>query len=130
MDTAGTFSANAINCGYGNKCSPTYPVRGICPEGWHLPSYGEWRNLYSTMGQSRYSMQAKGFDQWPDATDAYGFSALPSNGNSYSATFWSATDDVGIGAWCWHIHLNGAGLSGYDGAGHKTNMHSIRCLQD
>ncbi len=135
MDSAGIFTTNGKNCGYGKKCTPTNPVRGICPEGWHLPTDAEWTELYSTMGgsyktKSHYSMQAKGFSQWPNATDAYGFSAFPSSGYKDAAVFWSATDDVGIGAWCWNLHLNGAGLSGYDGVGNKRNMHSIRCLKD
>jgi hypothetical protein len=42
MDSAGVFSGSALGCGYENECSVTYPVRGICPEGWHLPSKEEW----------------------------------------------------------------------------------------
>ena len=37
MDSAGFFSTNGLGCGNGLTCSPEYPVRGICPEGWHLP---------------------------------------------------------------------------------------------
>ena len=32
-------------CGYGSACSPTLPVQGICPLGWHLPSDAEWESL-------------------------------------------------------------------------------------
>ena len=31
-------------CGYGSKCSPTQPVQGICPKGWHLPIKKTGRN--------------------------------------------------------------------------------------
>ena len=38
---------NKIACGYGaQKCGfPKTPVKGICPDGWHLPSYDEARLL-------------------------------------------------------------------------------------
>ncbi|HOJ03412.1 MAG TPA: FISUMP domain-containing protein [Bacteroidota bacterium] len=29
---------------------PTLPVRGICPEGWHIPSNAEWNSLLSYLG--------------------------------------------------------------------------------
>ena len=38
MDSAGVYSTNGKGCGLESDCTPTYPVRGICPEGWHLPS--------------------------------------------------------------------------------------------
>ena len=44
MDSVGTWSTNGKGCGYNKTCSPTYPVRGICPEGWHLPTE-EWQCL-------------------------------------------------------------------------------------
>ncbi|ACX76058.1 conserved domain protein [Fibrobacter succinogenes subsp. succinogenes S85] len=36
MDSAGTWSMNGKGCGYNKTCSPTYPVRGVCPQGWRL----------------------------------------------------------------------------------------------
>jgi uncharacterized protein (TIGR02145 family) len=45
MDSAAVFSENGKGCGYEVDCSPTMPVRGICPEGWHLPNGHEWRDL-------------------------------------------------------------------------------------
>ncbi len=42
MDSAAVFGDGGKGCGYGVKCTPTYPVRGACPEGWHLPSNAEW----------------------------------------------------------------------------------------
>ena len=45
MDSAGTWSSNGKGCGYGKTCSPTYPVRGICPKGWHVPTKTDITNL-------------------------------------------------------------------------------------
>ena len=41
-DRAAVFSTNGEGCGHEHECSPTYPVQGICPEGWHLPTRDEW----------------------------------------------------------------------------------------
>lgn len=136
MDSAGTFSTNGKNCGYSSYCSPTYPVRGICPEGWHLPTVAEWHTLDSTMGSSPYAMMAVGYAEWPDATDAYGFSALPagySEANNYYmfgvvASFWSDTDAGASDRYAYYKSLNRSGSSIY--SFFKYYGRSVRCLQD
>lgn len=45
MDSVGEWSSSGKECGYTSACSPTYPVRGICPKGWHLPDSTEWNTL-------------------------------------------------------------------------------------
>ena len=77
IDSAGIFSENAKECGYDVECRPDYPVRGICPEGWHLPDSTEWSALYNVIGDNASAWQAKGYPEWPNATDEYGFSAIP-----------------------------------------------------
>ena len=135
MDSAGTFSSNGKGCGCGKKCSPTYPVRGICPEGWHLPTRSEWYTLYSAMRTSPYAMQAIGYDEWPKATDAYGFSALPVDfdyyGNNCSyvgvdAVFWSATENINDNV---DLLLLTADAVHFD-YNYKFDTFSVRCLQD
>lgn len=137
MDSAAVFSDNAKGCGYDVECTIKTPARGICPEGWHIPTGDEWRALYSVMGESPYAMQAKGFDGWPDATDAYGFSALPAGGYMRSAfydvggyaRFWGATEFTeydNFTADYWYLRADGAtcGLAGEDFA------LSVRCIKD
>lgn len=89
MDSVGTWSANGMGCGYGTKCSPTYPVRGVCPEGWHLPDTTEWKTLFTAVSvqvsfQSTSSKVLRSTSGWKDhlgengnGTDVYAFSALP-----------------------------------------------------
>ena len=38
MDSAGVFSKDGFGCGNKTACYPYKRVRGICPEGWHLPN--------------------------------------------------------------------------------------------
>lgn len=95
MDSAGLFSTNGIGCGHKNACTPKYPVQGVCPEGWHVPSSEEftvllkavggvqnkekdWQwdkaglNLKSTSGWENHTLLQSG-----NGTDSFGFSALP-----------------------------------------------------
>ena len=128
--------AAAMDYGYGNNNTPTYPVRGICPAGWHLPDSSEWNALYSAMGSDRFAMQAKGFANWPDATDAYGFSALPAGCYFEDrdckllgkvALFWSATESE-YNADNWRLNASEASRDKY--GADKRHGYSVRCVQD
>lgn len=137
MDSAAVFSDNAKGCGYDVECTIKTPARGICPEGWHIPDSTEWRTLYSVMGKSSNAMQAKGFDNWPDATDAYGFTALPAGGYMRSAfydvggyaRFWSAAEFTMYDSHTadyWYLNAIGATLSFAD----ENFALSVRCIKD
>ena len=57
MDSAALFSEDGKDCGYGVRCDYPEPdtanffwywvVRGVCPEGWHLPNDDEWSDFVS-----------------------------------------------------------------------------------
>ena len=101
MDMAGIWSDNGKGCG--RECTPTYPVRGICPEGWHLPEYLEWHTLFDAVGgvvvAETKLKSTSGWDGESNGTDVYGFSAMPvgycSLGHCYRlgeiAWFWSSS---------------------------------------
>lgn len=151
MDSAGVYSSNGIGCGIGKKCSPTYPVRGICPEGWHLPDVDEWLVLERTIGRSSSAMQAKGYEEWNNATDFYGFSALPvgfyvydvDNGGVFGnyqfdgeAFFWNSYDGSG-GGFPYYFYLSPFGtkytsdiLQRFPQYEYKDFSFSVRCVKD
>ena len=140
MDSVGEWSANGKGCGTDKTCSPTYPVRGICPEGWHLPTKAEWNALFAAVGdESTAGKVLKSQTGWysnGNGTDAFGFSALPAGWEddgdfSYDgnyAVFWSSTEDDSYGAY--YVAL----LYGYDIAylddGYKYYGFSVRYLKD
>jgi uncharacterized protein (TIGR02145 family) len=134
--TYGTYANPACDtCGlYYTRAAA---MRGICPEGWHIPTSAEWSTLYSAMVKSPFAMQAKGYDKWPKASNSSGFSALPAGSyedrdNNFhyvgtNAFFWSAPEVNSSLAYYWVLSEGGAGLSygSYDGDG-----YAVRCLQD
>ena len=144
MDSVGTWSTNSKGCGYyGTTCSPTYPVRGICPEGWHLPTKAEFETLFTAVGgQSTAGKMLKSTSGWNgsgNGTDAYAFSALPSglryyNGDwdfddeGYTADFWSSTELNSVDAY--GMYLSYTGDSAYLGNNLKYIGFSVRCLKD
>ena len=96
MDSAGVYSKNGEDCGNVLLCKVRLPVRGVCPEGWHIPSTDDWFgfyiDIYTLYGKSDSTnaarvLQAKGFDKWPDATNTTGFSALPAGSHGRSSGY-------------------------------------------
>ena len=95
MDSAGIFSDDGKGCGNKSKtCDAKFPARGVCPEGWHLPSAQEYEDLLAFVGAEP---DAENYWEWKDAgiplksnsgwkswsgvttpTDEFGFSVLPS----------------------------------------------------
>ena len=83
IDSAARFSDNGKGCSsaeyLNNKtCNYQYPLRGICPESWHLPNIDEWY-IFGTNIKNQKEALSKEFN----GTDIYGFSAIE------GAYFWT-----------------------------------------
>jgi len=118
-----TWSA-AMN---GSASSDEYPgeVQGVCPDGWHLPSESEWKQLEYDLGMSELDIRDDGWRGWEEGgmlkqvgtslwiepnylgTNESGFSAIPGGfrekGGEFRdkgsfAAFWSSTghEDVAL----------------------------------
>lgn len=64
---------------------PSGPVQGICPNGWHIPTLGEWSELSLHLGDDSISgtkMKETGTEHWgwpnTGATNSSLFTGLPS----------------------------------------------------
>ena len=73
---------NGVDCGFWKRCELPARVQGICPSGWHLPTFDEWTALYEKFGgRSMAGRYLKSQKEWYDyeyrGKDAYGFNALP-----------------------------------------------------
>ena len=106
VDSAGLFGNGGLCCG-GNgfvespAANLTESSRGVCPEGWHLPSRGEWEQLIETVGgedvaanaliaANDFSSDEYGFNSYSAGFYAYGFGFLDYVGSN-SATYWTST---------------------------------------
>lgn len=77
-DWNAAMGASVVGCKISDHVVMT-AYQGICPEGWHIPSYSEWKRLVAYAGDSS-GVRLKSKEGWVDGagTDDYGFSALPS----------------------------------------------------
>lgn len=105
VDSAGLFSSSALECRAG-LCTMPDRVRGICPEGWHIPSDAEWSEMLSFVSGGKFDRSkstlvsdeifkvlrsTSGWGNIGNGTDLYGFSIRPTNTanpNRYLTGFW------------------------------------------
>ncbi len=140
IDSALLDTTKGIKCGTNalTDCSLPSKWKGICPEGWHLPTKTEWRTLISYVGGSDVAgKKLKSATLW-DGEDAVCFSALPGGrfgGGSYGlgeeAFFWMASFKKTYSPGAYSIFM----VSGEDAHGSITvdplSLHYfVRCIKD
>ncbi|WP_290734117.1 MULTISPECIES: fibrobacter succinogenes major paralogous domain-containing protein [unclassified Fibrobacter] len=136
MDGAGAFSENGKGCGNANTCLETFPVRGICPSGWHLPDKYEWETLFiAARGYTRAGKILKSQSGWGDGgngSDAVGFSVLfdglGASVDDSRVHFWTSTETSGEVAY-W-IGFRGVNDYVTNLEFDKDNFVYVRCLKD
>jgi len=150
-----TWSA-ALNGAYSSDVNPSL-VQGVCPDGWHIPSDAEWKELEMHLGMDRIDADTTGprgvsigsqlavnRDLWIDglleSTPVFGtsgFLALPGGGRRYNGTFghvgdnanfWTATEKNIEQAWGRHIYSEYTTVHRYGNV--KSDGFSVRCVKD
>ena len=137
MDSAGIFGLNGKDRGDDKILYPVYPVRGVCPEGWHLPSKAEWNVLLAVVGGSGALASVEGW--WLGSkSDRFGFSTLPAGSKKYKSEynsgtgqvtgFWSSSEYSINNAYCMYLVDR---ISYSTLAKEPKNMgYSVRCVKD
>ena len=137
MDSTGTYNGEGKNCGSGKKCSPRLylGVRGICPDGWHLPSEMEWNELIETVGGfENAGKMLKTTEISNNGSNDYGFSAVPVGrrnnkgkyDDDYAVWYWSSFENSEYAVKTAHSYNEQMEISVVD----KRYAFGIRCLQD
>ena len=134
--------------------------QGICPDGWHLPSDDEWKELEMALGMSQTEADDDGYrgtnegsklagsaDLWDDgalvndgAFGTSGFTGLPggfrvSSSGDFSSVgafgrWWTATEDSSVTYYAWYRDLGYNSSSALRFNTSKGNGFSVRCLRD
>ena len=122
--------------------SPTLTgnIQGICPSGWHIPSYAELQTLGTTVSSDANALKAIGQGSGSGAgTNTSGFSALLAGGRGYTT---GTTGNIGVGTefYCTTESAASAvyalGLGNTNGtisfytSENKKYGESVRCLMD
>ncbi|MBR5412501.1 MAG: hypothetical protein IK114_05605 [Fibrobacter sp.] len=143
MDSAGTFWPNPQSkCGYGKTCTVTYPHRGVCPTGWHIPTISEFETLAATVGDMMKLRSTTGWtSSSANGTDDYSFTALPAGyldryiddegwgiyyGKGNSAVFLTANEKNENQAYYFELYNHGY----YFWAKNKYAGYPIRCVKN
>jgi len=157
-DTYGVlYNWNAVMDGASSSSSNPSDVQGVCPDGWHVPSDEEWKELEMQLGMSQSeadntsgrgtnegSKLAGNASLWNDgdlennsAFGSSGFTALPGglrghNGNfgsiGLSGYWWSSAEHSSSSAWYRHLSYGYSNVYRFNN--YKDNGFSVRCVRD
>jgi uncharacterized protein (TIGR02145 family) len=134
--------------GSGSSSENPSGIQGVCPSGWHVPSYAEWQELRgfilsngftgSTIGNALKA--TSGWYDGGNGTDDFGFSALPGGrfidwpstteytGISELGRWWT-TDELNPGfGWCYGLRYNHSQFISSNTA--REEAASVRCVKD
>ena len=144
MDSVAKFSNDGKGCGDSVSCPSGAIVRGVCPEGWHLPNRDEWESLLRSASIARNVRDTNvralkstsGWNSTGNGSNALGFSMLPASyrfasgafgGIGFYADFWSSTINGSAEAyvieWSYENHTYIEGFR-------KGYAVPVRCLRD
>ena len=116
-------------------------ARGLCPNGWHVPTDGEWGVMINLLGGTAAAgVQMKTTYGWVNGgngTNSSGFSGLPANHRDGDGEFWapgwaaffwssSSTDVYGYYRPLW----NYSDWTGQMQSAFKNHGFSVRCIKD
>lgn len=115
--------------------------RGICPVGWHIPTYFEWVNLIESFGCYYYNYSNGIIHTYPTCIDTItqsGFDPIftgfaPAGSeiegiSSCASAFWSSSQVNQNKSWLYH---NGCLTSDFGSVGGEKSFGlSIRCIKD
>jgi uncharacterized protein (TIGR02145 family) len=113
--------------------------QGICPRGWHIPTYAEFQTFSSAVGGDGNALKAVGQGIGVGAgTNTSGFSAFLSGGRyfsdghfynlDYDVNFWSSTEyDSEVVR---YMNLPGGSIYISLNNNYKASGYSVRCLED
>ncbi len=141
------YNNNTANCTtYGGlyqwneamQYSTTPGTQGICPTGWHIPTYAELQTLGTTVANDGNALKAVGQGTGGGAgTNTSGFSALLSgfrnligsfaNVGSYTY-YWSSTEYNAAFAYYLYLYYNDSNI--YFSNNNKEYGFSVRCIKD
>ncbi|MBN1199943.1 MAG: hypothetical protein JXA23_11370 [Bacteroidales bacterium] len=142
--TSRCYEDNLTNCTEFGRLYDWQTALGVCPDGWHLPSWDEWDLLLDYLGYYLYAggrLKEAGTVHWEapnsGATNSSGFTGLP--GGSYSAysdtytglgkegCFWSREF---YNPWFVSLLMEYDTVAANSWFGEKENGLSVRCLRD
>lgn len=157
IDSLSVYSKSGQECGFKRHCILTETIQGICPNGWHVPSIADFKELAKAVGGTTeegacmspgfvYSEGGKKLmmtTPWlyydgdmVSGTDDYGFTAIPYWGNHRSGKFVASREYINVWTsyaydYAMWIDRDRVGVCDwfYDN-GYGAYGFPVRCIQD
>ncbi|MDC0230408.1 hypothetical protein OAK19_00445 [Aureispira] len=125
-------------------------VKGICPDGWHVPSHSEWNEMEIELGmpeadtsntgwRGTHGLKLKSTSGWNsggNGNDSTGMNVLPAGGyfsflygQGGNAAFWTSTEFSTTSSWGRALKHQYSGVGSYYYY-LKTYGFSCRCVMD
>lgn len=122
----------------------TNKPKGICPQGWHIPTDGEWKRLEKYLGMSEQLLNAEGYRETnqeglqlrnPDGFNAKFCGYRYYNGDflftNSIIVFWTSTESSdSCKSWIRYLDMNSQAIYRSYDVGDKNYGYCIRCLND
>ncbi len=142
-DTASyCYDNDSTNCKLYGRLYPWKTALNVCPDGWHLPSYGEYAEMLLAIGDETMTgvhlKSTYGGWQGGAGDNNTGFTALPAGvymgDEGYymgeRAEFWSTKSSVNNNNHAWNLYLSNEYNVAYQNEGNlKTTGRSVRCIK-
>ncbi|MCF0222887.1 MAG: hypothetical protein HUK20_01325 [Fibrobacter sp.] len=130
-----------FGCGNGVTCTPNIPHRGVCPEGWHVPTKEEYETLFNAAGGSNNAgnklRSTTGIFWKILGTDDFGFSARAGGGFDYAQNKVSGTGMGSLWTASWNQDKDNPYAAAFSpspkvsvGPKSQTYALTLRCLKD
>jgi uncharacterized protein (TIGR02145 family) len=105
----------------------------VCPRGWHLPTYAEWDQLISSLGQDtsfriHQNQKFTGRTEFPIQPAGYGNTRAFADLFGTHAIFWTSTKSDAHFAWGVVFSINPDSLR--IAPQHPDYAFSVRCIKD
>lgn len=135
------YDWNTVMGGVSSSSSNPSGIKGICPDGWHLPSDEEWTVLENSIGGSSIGLDMKSITGWSNSgngTNNTGFNVFPAgqgDATSYlglgdNTAFWTSTFENGANG-PWGRYLEAASNDILRGIVYGSDTHEYcRCVKD
>ena len=139
MDSATSFSDGGKGHGTFDMYSrENVPTRGVCPDGWHIPTVPEIAELIQVVGNKDSLKSSTGWGDGYNGSDHYGFNAIPTGFHSEfhdefmdSSVYWG--EFKGTAFWstgCSSVAIGETADSDGFVYWDEYAAYSVRCIKD
>lgn len=137
---AAVLNESEEECGYGQKCNLANPLKGVCPDGWHVSTKDEWQMLFKLEkedGSAGAMLRAAvGWQKGVKGSDDLGFSAYPGGyyegsefyGEGSKALFWTSNYIDNFSAQSYGMTYDSKEVT-YDAVDKDLGL-ALRCVMD